>query len=364
MEQPVQTDRVADYLADLRPHLDDLDPSERAEVLDELADALREVAAENDGPLRDVLGPPAEYVAAYRASAGLAQGQPQRPGRLRTLFRTVSDTMRAQPWWPHVQALAHLLRPAWWTLRGAVLAVLVGNALGIFSPAEILSFPGLLCVTAAVAASLAIGGGRRVTKGRRVALAAANVIAVVTALSIGSAVTQIRTEGWAAGYDAGLQEDARADVMGAGQLTLPDGDLVTNIHPYTRDGEPLRDVLLFDDAGQPLNLAVEGDIVVGPDGTAIENEYERDAAGRPITNLYPLQQFTVDYDDKGLARRQRRTAPTIVLPPSVRSDATDRPLSDDSPTADASEPAAGGGAAPEEGVGPQAPDTDADPPPE
>lgn len=40
MEPSVQSDHVADYLAELRPHFDDLGSSERAEVLDELADTL------------------------------------------------------------------------------------------------------------------------------------------------------------------------------------------------------------------------------------------------------------------------------------------------------------------------------------
>jgi hypothetical protein len=78
-----------------------------------------------------VLGPPAEYVAAYRASAGLEHGHPQRTGRLRGL----ASTVRAQRWWSRVSALAVLLQPAWWTLRGAALAALLGGVLGLWSSA-------------------------------------------------------------------------------------------------------------------------------------------------------------------------------------------------------------------------------------
>jgi hypothetical protein len=338
MEQSIQTDRVADYLAELRPYLDDLDPSERAEVLDELADALREVAAEDDRPLREVLGPPADYVAAYRASAGLERREPQPSGRLRTLTETMRNTVRTQPWWPHVLPLARLLRPAWWTLRGAVLAVLLGGALGIFRPSQVMSFLGLLCVTGAVAASLAIGSGQQMTRGWRRVLAGANVIAVFAALTIASDVTAVRDEGWGAGYDAAIRDELNASGFGAGQLMLPDGELVTNIYPYTRDGEPLRDVLLLDGAGQPLTLVPDSADVLSP-GEDIETRYERDADGHVIANLYPLQQYTVENDDKGLPRRRPRTAPTIVLPPAVRDDATE------SPTAEASARATSGEAA-------------------
>jgi hypothetical protein len=341
MEQSIQTDRVADYLAELRPHLDDLDPNERAEVLDELADALREVAAEDDRPLREVLGSPAYYVAAYRASAGLERQQPQRSGRLRTLPENMRNTVRTHPWWPHVLALARLLRPAWWTLRGAVLAVLLGGALGIFRLSQVMSLLGLVCITGAVAASVAIGGGRQLTRGWRRVLAGANVIAVFAALTTASELSAVRDEGWGAGYDAAVRDELNVSSFGAGQLMLPDGELVTNIYPYTRDGEPLRDVLLFDGAGQPLTLVPDSADVLSP-GEDIETRYERDADGQAITNLYPLQQYIVEYDDKGLPSRRPRTAPTIVLPPAVRDDATE------SPTAQTSEQASSGGAASDE----------------
>jgi hypothetical protein len=99
-------------------------------------------------------------------------------------------------------------------------------------------------------------------------------------------------------------------------------------------------VLLFDGAGQPLTLVPDSADVLSP-GEDIETRYERDADGHAIANLYPLQ-YTVEYDDKGLPRRRPRTAPTIVLPPAVRDDATE------SPTADASEQATSDGAASDE----------------
>ena len=311
MEQSVQTDRVAAYLDELRPHLDDLDPTERAEVLDELADALREVAAEHDEPLHDVVGPPADYVAAYRASAGLGQGRPQRPGSLQALATTV----RAQRWWRHLRALAVLLQPAWWTLRGALLAGPLVFGLGV-------SFPPVTTLIAAalfiggIAASLRVGAGHRHARGARLLVLAGNVTAVVIALSLVSM----------AASDQGDPEPESMGVPMLGQLVKPNGDPVTNIHPYTREGEPLTDVLLFDDAGRPLNVFAED---VNLSSFGIETEYERDADDQPITNLYPLQQSIIEQDPGEVPTRRPRTAPTIVLPPSVRPGTSTPPVSND-----------------------------------
>jgi hypothetical protein len=341
MEPSVQTDRVADYLADLRLHLEDLDPAERAEVLDELADALREVAAEDDRPLREVLGPPAEYVAAYRASAGL-ESVPSGPrGRLRARVESTKATLRAQPWWPRVHELAVLLRPAWWTLRGVVLAVALLTTIWPRSQGDvILSLPGMLFVVAAVTASMAVGGGRR-DGALRLAVIGVNVMALVaTSALIDFERTKhldIRADGMASGF-----RDARRTAPD--QLTAFDGDPVTNIHPYTRDGEPLEDVLLFDGEGRPLSLARDGRKVYDARGRRIRIEHERDADGQPIANLYPLQQYTMERD-RGTGQRIRRpqTAPTIVLPPAMRTDASEAPASE--PAVEATAPAA----APSEG---------------
>jgi hypothetical protein len=62
----------------------------------------------------------------------------------------------------------------------------------------------------------------------------------------------------------------------------------TNIYPYSRDGKPLKDVLLYDQDGNPLT-PVKSDLVtdvpIGADGLPIPNAYplsERDVNGNPI----------------------------------------------------------------------------------
>ena len=339
MEPSVHTDRVAEYLAEVRPHLDDLDPSERAEVLEELGDALREVAAENDRSLRDVVGPPADYVAAYRASAGLEpRGRLQSGGAVRTRVAAVRDTVRAQPWWPQVLQLGRLLRPSWWTVRGGVLAALP-VWLWSGSLSSLATIPGVVYVTAVVAVSMAVGDGRQLRQGLRHALIAANVIAAFAVMPTISTTSGLAvSSSFDDGYQAGLQEGYGG--MAQGQLAKPSGELVTNIHPYTRDGKPLEDVLLFDGDGQPLRVVPESETLVYEGDREIEIAHERDADGQPITNLYPLQQSVVEYDDNTgeVAGRRPRTAPAVVLPPAMRTDASEAAASES--TADGTAPAA------------------------
>jgi hypothetical protein len=336
MEPSVQTDRVAAYLAEVGPHLDDLGPTERAEVLDELTAALREVAAEDDRPLREVLGPAADYVAAYRASAGLESHPSRSRGRLRTQIAAMAATVRAQPWSPPLEALARLLRPSWWTLRGAVLAVALLTMLFPRSQGDvILSLPGALVITTAVAVSMAVGSGRR-AEALRVVLMIVNVAALV---AIPALTNFERNKHLDIRNDAADMAYRHYGDAPPGQLARPSGEPVGNIHPYTRDGEPVQDLLLFDDEGQPLRVVPEGEDVLRAKGTKIEIDYERDADGQPITNLYPLRQFVLEHDDAtGEEARRPRTAPAVVLPPALRTDASEAPASETA--ADAAAPAA------------------------
>ena len=59
------------YLASVRATLADLAPEERDDLLGELQAALLEAAGEGDGPVAARLGPPEEFAAELRASAGL-----------------------------------------------------------------------------------------------------------------------------------------------------------------------------------------------------------------------------------------------------------------------------------------------------
>ncbi|NUP47704.1 MAG: hypothetical protein HOW97_10385, partial [Catenulispora sp.] len=64
-------DEVARYAAEVRGQLADLPAEASAELLEDLEDHLREVAAEDTGVLRERLGSPAEYARELRQAAGL-----------------------------------------------------------------------------------------------------------------------------------------------------------------------------------------------------------------------------------------------------------------------------------------------------
>src|SRR5215213_2177422 len=100
------------YLKEVAPHLAALPADERADLLDDLAQHLREIAAEPGPPLAERLGPPEAYAAELRA-----------PG-LPLLTRATALVERVRTSWLGQEAvrLAPAVRPAWWVVR-AYLAV-------------------------------------------------------------------------------------------------------------------------------------------------------------------------------------------------------------------------------------------------
>ena len=123
--------QVRDYLSAVERFLDDLPADERRELLEDLEEHLTEVAAEDDGSLRDRLGPPDAYAAELRASAGLpphvATAELTAVERLRWSLRAsplgalaLSAPVRA------VRGYLPELRPAWWVVRGYLAAVVIG----------------------------------------------------------------------------------------------------------------------------------------------------------------------------------------------------------------------------------------------
>lgn len=85
------------YLRDVAPHLGGLPEQEKAELLDDLAQHLREIAAENGPPLRERLGPPGDYAAELVASAGVAADGVTGPRPLARLTAAVQRS-RTRRW--------------------------------------------------------------------------------------------------------------------------------------------------------------------------------------------------------------------------------------------------------------------------
>lgn len=339
MTTDTKSDRVADYLELLRPYLADLDGAERADILDELAANLAEVAAETDEPLERVVGPPSDYVAAFRDSAGLTGhgAESTRGHALGNAARGASERIRESAWWSRATQLGTLLRPAWWTARGAVIAVIVASQLTGESVAQQLPIPfgsnpiGGAWLLACIAASIWLG--QRTVEAidpletrRRGAVFALNAVAAVGLLMVFAAADTYRSQAYWEAYAAAerdLAEGGSVQDDGAPFLSLPYGEPVTNIYPYDLQGRALDDVLLYDGAGNPIELFPPGEQPF-PD---IETDFQRGPDGSPMTNLYPLDQYIVEEGLNGPVRRLRPT-PEPALP-----DPLTRPLADSAPDA-------------------------------
>ena len=311
--------RADRYLDEVRQHLAGIGDDERDELLDDLAAHLHDVAADDPRPLEEVLGPPARFAAEMLASAGLAgeaaDGRAARLGRLREGGRRV----RHHRWARAVVDFLPDLRPAWWVLRG-YLIVLGLAALFADGADELSAFPvpslgspivGLVAVGAAVVLSVRLGrstvAGRSGPSARLV-----NGVAVVLSLFALAHVHSGIDDG-----EADFVDPAYADPwFGVGSpfgLVRPDGNPITNVYAYDRQGELLSDVLLYDQDGHPLDL---GEVVVDPaTGEELATDYPVDANGAEVRNAYPLDQRALAWDDAGRPRERPVPPPAVVVPP-------------------------------------------------
>jgi len=294
----------------VRRHLADLPDDERADLLEDLEDHLTELCAEFDDGLEAHLGTPERYAEELRASAGLADLAPRsrfgaladavvasRPiVRLRHASRAVQDL----PVYGRARHFADELRPGWWVLRGYLLAL----AAQVVTDAGEYSYPiprfmgrrslGLVMVAVAVYAS--IGLAHRGDRGRRWRLlaVAATVVALIAAVHAGSLIDDAAYQ-WS--HSGGYVEY----VYPSDGLYGVNGP-ITNIYPYTVDGERLENVLLYDQNGNPVEISPYGvsdteyDLYRYEGGTPTTMGQPYYGYGdppltiddRPVYNLFPL----------------------------------------------------------------------------
>src|ERR1700694_52636 len=308
------SDDVASYASSVRTALTDLPPDQAEVLLEDLEDHLREVASEAGGPLTERLGPAEQYAQELRAAYGAtrAGGTRQAPA-LRDL-RLAVRAVKASAWFMQVRAFLPELRPAWWVLRAYIVVLLLTEAFSrnynlrpIPNP---FSSRGLLeIVAAAIAIVVSIRLGRRnralANRGRLLAIGA-NVLIALIAIPVlarmGTFPSYTMVESGAAGQSQ--------------PLILPNGDALTNIYPYSRDGKPLTDVLLYDQEGRPLTTS--------PNVGDVATEYPVGADGQPIKNDYPLRQRHFNGDPV--------SAPRSALPPWPAASPTASPSQSPSPS--------------------------------
>jgi hypothetical protein len=300
------------YLKEMVPYLSAVPADERADLLEDLAQHLREIAAEPGAPLADRLGSPEEYAAELLASAGVAATSVD--GGRRRAFRARSAALvtkgRESRVGQEVTRLWPVLRPAWWVARGylavGLLVLLTRGGNPGFPLPHLLgsSVVGLLAILLAIPLSVRLGE-RSFSGARRWAIIGANVVLIVVALVLVGKVDD--------GQVSYVQVGG-AQTFGNGTcLTNSAGQPITNLYAYGPDGNLLNPVLLYDQNGQPIdNLCPD----VDRQGRALVTKYGRDVNGAPVINAFPRAQSVVLPPESPFSAGQpATTAP--VNPPAV-----------------------------------------------
>jgi hypothetical protein len=162
----------------------------RAELLEDLAAHLEEVAADvaaEGGTLADRLGPPDAYAAELRSALGSGV-----PRTLRDRVRSADRKLGRILGYASLSALAQALRPAWWLARGYLAAMVLAIALGGWRAGGAVPRPGgsslagVLLTAVCVVGSLWLGklAAERRTVPPKLASAAASAALAVFAAAV------------------------------------------------------------------------------------------------------------------------------------------------------------------------------------
>ncbi|MEO8261197.1 MAG: hypothetical protein ABI566_01395 [Pseudolysinimonas sp.] len=301
---------VAVFAAAVRSALSDLPPDE----LDELTDGLEADLTERVDESGLDLGDPAAYAEELRAAAGY----PPRSARTHiggTLpnLRTLGDNVRRnwaqllveRPLVASIAAFVLTLRPLWWVFRG----VGVHAALAAFFGVNALTWWPI--ALAFVVLSVQVGRGWMLHRAWvRWAMRVASVVALLAApVLLNLTIIAANNSNYEmyepeAYYPQGLTRD---------------GMQIDNIFAYDAAGEPIDQVQLFDQDGNPLNLV--GDISAefwgAQDGSMVVPS--GDVPGRVGWNVFPLAHANSwsDYEDDG-ALDESEVSETRFPTPSVK----------------------------------------------
>lgn len=271
------------YLQEVAPHLATLPAAERADLLDDLAQHLREIAAEPGPPLAERLGSPQAYAAELLASAGVAASIG--PSPLLSRAASLSRRARGSALGRELERLWPVLQPAWWVARG-YLAVSLVAALDHRGPAPEYLLPrlvgspavGLLAVLLAVSVSVRLGQ-RPLSQAGRMVTTCANVVLVLFALSLVGRGGPVDARQLAA-YSGPVAPGSR------GCLLDGSGQPITNLYGYDADGHLVDPVLLYDQDGQPVT-----NVCGNPKrGRPLSTEHRLDVNGAPVLNAFPQRQ--------------------------------------------------------------------------
>lgn len=251
VEPPARQEEIARYLDGVRAALLDLPPQVRDELLEDLLAHLTEVAAESEEPLVDRLGQPAAYAAELRATAGVETGETQSlqdstqwlyaaVNRLKNAVNVVDRRAGRFIGYPRARDFLVLLAPAWWVLRGYVVAMIVLNTLfgyqGLTPSADAEGLVGTLLIAAMTIGSIKLGAISPDWSSLRrfAAYSATAVLGFVLLVGV-------------------LTLDDRSEASDSVSVWNPWSG-IEDVYPYDANGQPLIGVRLFDQNGNPIVL--------------------------------------------------------------------------------------------------------------
>jgi len=294
---------VQAYLAAVRATLSDLPAAERDDLLAEVELSLCEAAGES-GSIGARLGSPQEFAAELRSAAGLHEPPEAAP---RVTIQHAIARLASHPSMGAAGRVATDLASVWWVGRAyvvvAALAALTNSgwstrfpAVPRFGSAQ----AGVAGILVAVVASIAVGLRLRTAGPRlRSVAVAANLVCVALMLPVASHL------------DKGSLPPTSVIAV-AEPFSVPglanNGAPVQNIYPYSTGGQLLHDVLLYDGAGNPINI---GGNVPDPNRRVLTT-----SANTSVFNSFPIRYFEpgtvhVAHPNAGPAV----TTPSILPPP-------------------------------------------------
>lgn len=310
------------YLEIVGDGLMDLETEDREEVLRDLEAHLNEIGDQD--PVT-ALGDPEAFVREFRLTAGMDDP----PGRVRRMLAAVSrsvERISSHPMAARFHRHRPELRTVWVWIRGWVAlnalwwfgAYWAGAAITFGVPwSDSDALLGVVLVGLATAASVWVDSHRQNPRWGTTDRAFTVVAAALLVLAWLNPV-------WIDANDEGY---------------ILEQTMFSNIYAYDLDGNPV-DVLLYDQDGQPLNVGVDGEI--GFEGEVFYDwfgpvRYEADLYGRPITNLYPLDRVTEEWNGSTEEPEFESIPPPPVPIPEVRptAAAVETPPSDSDATSPA-----------------------------
>lgn len=320
-----------DYLEGVAAQLADLPDEDRADLLDELASHLDELAAESDAPLATRLGTPADYAAELRASAGLPPARS--PGRAGSHLLGRARAARTRPDVRAVEQFLVVLRPMWWVVRAWVVVGLLAlpNQPSWSSPLLLVpvigsGFVGFALLAAAVFVSVQWGRRPPAPRSRlRWLVVATNVVAV---LGCGPVLASLNEQAHDGVYRYYVERVPPSHGVWAS------AHRVRNVYVYDAAGNALTDVRLFDQRGRAISLDLthEG-----------HRRQVLDSQGLLVDNAFPYQYVQTDGTVAAPSAGPGLVVPPLLGAPSPSATAPPGATSSAGPTPSASPSPSGTG---------------------